>query len=174
MAKITKPDPSELSDYYKSYLHYIGEEDLLNMLEEQMRSTQKFLDAVNEKDSQIAYQAGKWQLKEVIAHLSDAERILAYRALRFARKDRTPLAGFEEDDYAKNSNAKNRNWESIIEEKMTIRKASIALFNSFDEEYFEYKGIANDSEYSVRSLLFFIIVHERHHLQVIKDRYLKD
>ncbi len=171
--KISLPKPDELNDYYKSYLKYISEDDLLSLLKSQIEETKVFLKSISDEKSVLAYEPGKWQIKEVVGHLSDTERILVYRALRFARKDETPLAGFDEDHFVEHANFKGRSWESIIEEKTVVRQATFHFFNSLDAAAFDFKGEAKGNIVSVRALLFFIIAHERHHLQVIKDRYLK-
>ncbi len=169
---ITKPQSSELTDYYKSYLKYIPETDLLQTMEELSGITAHFLSGISDDDSQTTYAPGKWQVKEVIGHLCDTERILVYRALRFARKDETPLTGFEENDYVKNANFKTRSWSSIREEKRILSEGTLHFFKSLDPQNFDLQGTANGNKVSVRSILFFIIAHERHHLQVIKERYL--
>ncbi|HNQ61554.1 MAG TPA: DinB family protein [Bacteroidia bacterium] len=171
--KIALPKVEDLNDYYKSYFKYIAEDDLMEALNNQIQITTDFLASVSDSESAFAYAPGKWQIKEIIGHLCDAERILSYRALRFARKDQTPLAGFEENDYVENSNAKHRSWSSLIDEKKIVSLSSLHFFKNLNAESFDYSGSANDNTVSVRANLFFIITHERHHLQVIKDRYLK-
>ncbi|TAH38813.1 MAG: DinB family protein [Bacteroidetes bacterium] len=171
--QIALPKPDELNDYYKGYLKYISEDDLLSVLKTQIEETSMFLRNISDENSGNAYEPGKWQIKEVVGHLSDTERILSYRALRFARKDETPLAGFDEDHFVENANFKSRSWESIVDEKKAVRQSSIHFFNSLHPGAFDFKGIAKGNVLSVRALLFFIIAHERHHLQVIKERYLK-
>ncbi len=170
---IAKPKISELSDYYKSYLQIVPENDLLTALEDQVHHTTEFLKGISDLNSIIAYERCKWQLKEVIGHLCDSERILTYRALRFSRKDETPLAGFEENDYIHNSNFKVRSWASIREEKKIISEASLIFFKTLDESAYDLTGLANGNNVSVRSLLFFVLAHERHHLRVVEERYLK-
>ncbi len=171
---IIKPHPSELNEYYRSYLPMVPENDMLSALEAISNQTAEFLKSISDETSMHAYQPGKWIIKEVVGHLSDAERILSYRALCFARKDNTPLPGFEENDYVINSNFKSRSWTSICQEKKVVSEATKVLFQSLDESAFDLTGTANGNKVSVRSLLFFILSHERHHLQVIKDRYLRN
>lgn len=171
--KISKPDISQLSDYYKSYLKYVPEEDLLEELANQKEQTSSFLRSMPESKHSFAYAPDKWQIKELVGHLCDTERILVYRALRFSRNDSTPLSGFEENDYVSNANFQERKWSSLCEEKLAIGNATLSFFSSLNPETFDLVGSANKTNVSVRALLFFIIAHERHHIQVIKDRYLK-
>jgi hypothetical protein len=169
---IIKPAIDTLSSYYQSYLKYVSEKDLLAALSNQKNSTQEFLKSIHMDKASFAYAAGKWMLKEVIGHLCDTERILTYRALRFSRNDQTALPGFDENTFAANSNYRNRDLPDIAKEYEAIRQSSVLLFSNMENEMFDRKGKANQSEATVRGLLFFIIAHERHHLKVIQEKYL--
>ncbi len=170
--KILKPSAEKLYSYYKTYLKYVPEEDILATLIAQKEITQKFLNTIPEEKASKAYAEGKWLLKEVAGHLCDTERILTYRALRFSRNDKTPLPGFEENEYTPNSNYSSRTLANIAGEFKAIRESSISLFTNLSEEMYERRGISNNADISVRDLLFFIVAHERHHLNVIRERYL--
>ena len=170
---IKKPSSAELSDYYKTYLKYISEDDLLSVLIDQKSDIENFFFAVPALKEEYKYAEGKWMLKEVAGHLCDTERILAYRALRIARSDKLPLQGFEENDYALNANYRERSLKNILEELLAVRQASVLLFQNMSEEMLDRKGTANNTEVSVRGLLFFIVAHARHHMGVIQERYLQ-
>jgi hypothetical protein len=172
MNAVHKPSLEELSPYYQSYLKYIPEEDILDALVKQAGITDLFLKSIGEDRASLAYAVGKWKLKEVAGHLNDTERILSYRALRISRNDKTPLPGFDENTYTPNSNYGSITLVNIAREKKVIRESTIALFTNMSMEMFDRKGITNNTEVSVRAILFFIVAHERHHLQVIKERYL--
>lgn len=120
----------------------------------------------------FAYAPGKWTLKEVFQHVIDTERILAYRALCFARKESQSLPGFDENSYAAVSKAAKRQWKDLSEEFGLVRKASICLFRSFDSEQMEAGGVANGSPLYVAGLGFILAGHCQHHLNIIKERYL--
>ncbi len=171
--KISKPSPSDLSAYYQSYLHYIPEDDLLQVLKEQKSVIEDFVSSIPPAKETFRYAEGKWMLKEVLGHLCDTERILSYRALRIARNDKTPMSGFDENHYTPNSNYKDRSLKNIAEELLAVRAATILLFENMNEEMFDHKGIANNSEVTGRAILFFTVAHARHHMGVIKERYLK-
>ena len=171
--KISKPSPSDLSGYYQSYLHYVPEDDLLQALKEQKTVIENFVSSISTAKESFRYAEGKWMLKEVLGHLCDTERILSYRALRIARNDKTPMSGFDENHYTPNSNYKDRTLKNISEEFLAVRTATILLFENMSEEMLDRKGIANDSDVTVRTILFFMVAHARHHLGVIKERYLK-
>ncbi|MBS1764062.1 MAG: DinB family protein [Bacteroidetes bacterium] len=170
--QVLPPLPENLSTYYRSYVRYMKEVDLLQALQNASDEIEFFLRSVPPEKENFIYAPGKWMLKEVIGHLCDTERILTYRALRFARNDKAPLQGFEENDYVANSNFKSRTLQSMGIEFLIIRESSIAFFNSLDETDFDRTGEANKSLVSVRDLLFFIITHQRHHFAIIKERYL--
>jgi uncharacterized damage-inducible protein DinB len=170
--RISKPTISDLSAYYQSYLHYVPEDDLLQVLKEQKTAIENFVRSVPSGKESFRYAEGKWMLKEVVGHLCDTERILSYRALTIARNDKTPMPGFDENHYTPNSNYKDRTLKNISEELLAVRTSTILLFENMNEEMLGRKGIANNSDVSVRGILMFIVAHARHHMGVIKERYL--
>jgi uncharacterized damage-inducible protein DinB len=132
----------------------------------------KFVQNIPMGKFEYAYSEGKWTIKEIIQHIIDTERILSYRALRFSRKDNTPLAGFNENDYVAFSNAKDRNLQDLLSELSSVRQATLALYKSFSQEQLKGIGTASDQEISVRALGFVIIGHQKHHQKVFQERYL--
>jgi hypothetical protein len=169
---VSKPSLSDLSEYYQSYLHYVPEDDLLQALKEQKKVFEDFFGNIPSAKESFRYAEGKWMLKEVVGHLCDTERIFCYRALRISRNDKTPLPGFEENEYTPSSNYKDRALKNILEELLAVRAATILLFENMSEEMFDRKGIANDSNVTVRGILFITVAHARHHMKVISERYL--
>jgi hypothetical protein len=172
MLIIHKPLPSELSEYYQTYLKYVSENNLLEALLNQKKDSEIFLSAIPENKEGYAYANDKWMLKEVVGHLCDTERILTYRALRISRNDQTPLPGFEENEYTLNSNYRIRSLANIADEFKAVGASTIKLFYNMSEEMFNRTGTANQTRVSVKAILFFIVAHERHHLNVIRERYL--
>jgi hypothetical protein len=166
------PRFDDLNTYYQSYWKYLQEKDLLQALEKQTTVTVQFLSDIPPDVADYSYGQGKWKVKEIVGHLSDTERILSYRALRFSRNDKTDLRGFDENSYMANSNFGKRDMNDILSEWKSVRAASSTFFNSLTEEMADRKGVANNVTVSARIILYFIIVHERHHLNVIKERYL--
>src|SRR5690606_27112498 len=118
------------------------------------------------------YAQDKWTIKEILLHLIDTERVFAYRAMCIARKDLTELPGFDQDAFVVHSHANERSVESLLSEYRNVRMATVSLFDSFDLRGLEQIGVANGSDLSVRAIVFIIIGHENHHLQIIKERYL--
>ena len=169
---VSPPVATELSSYYQSYLNYLPENNLLEALENQYLDSETFYQAITEEQAMIRYAENKWLVKEVVGHICDTERILVYRALRIARKDQTPIEGFDENFYTPNSFYSDRSFASIYEEWRTIRASTISFFSHLDFSTFDFQGTANRTPVSVKALLFFIIVHERHHQKVIREKYL--
>jgi uncharacterized damage-inducible protein DinB len=118
------------------------------------------------------YAEGKWTIKEIIQHLIDSERVFSYRALRISRNDKTPLPGFDENDYVANSNGKERSLQSLLTEMAVVRQSTLSLFNSFSHEQLTKIGNASNREVSVRAIGFIIIGHQKHHQKVFSERYL--
>ena len=170
---ISVPPAGELSEYYQSYLKYLNaEEDLLEQLKAQQHSTQQMLAGISPEMESYRYAPGKWMVKEVVGHFCDTERILCYRALTVARQDKTPLPGFDENTYTPASNYSRRSLANIAEELDTVRSSTITLFKNMDPEMLDFTGTANNTPVSVRALCFFIVAHQKHHLEVIRERYL--
>jgi len=133
--KISLPSRDSLSDYYKTYLKYISEDDLFKCLIEQRTDLEKFLATISIEKESFQYASGKWMLKEVAGHLCDTERILSYRALRTARNDKLPLQGFDENEYTLQSNYKVRSLKNITEEFLAVRQSTILLFQNITHHW---------------------------------------
>jgi hypothetical protein len=117
------------------------------------------------------YADGKWSVKEVLGHLVDSERVFAYRALRVARNDQTPLAGFEQDDYVRNGPFARLSLPELIEDLTAVRQSSLSLFGNLDEKVWSRRGTANNSVISVRALAYIVAGHELHHRHILKEKY---
>lgn len=169
--KITRPAKEEYPEYYDRYISKVTG-DPIDQLIDGERKLLKLISKLSKKQLNFRYAEGKWSIKEILVHLMDGERVFAYRALTFARKDITALPGFEENEWAPNSGASERKIKSIIDEYQAVRSATIEMFANFTEEMLNSSGTANEKPMSVRSILFMIPGHELHHMGVIKERYL--
>lgn len=158
---------------YKNYVKQIDESDVLQALRISGHRTQELVHTIKPERADFAYAPGKWTIRELLCHMIDAERIFAYRALRFSRNDKTPLEGFDENTYAPQANASGRSLKKIADEMGHLRTSTIDLFESFSEEMLVRKGSANKNEVSVVALGFIIAGHETHHCKVLAERYLK-
>jgi uncharacterized damage-inducible protein DinB len=173
MKRIEKPGAGEYAPYTIMYIGLMPDDGLvLRHLADNLKAATAFIRSLPEEKLAYRYAAGKWTIKEILVHLSDDERIYAYRALRFARNDKTELPGFEQDDYARYSGANDRGVEDILEEFATVRAATISLFNNLDSEALLRVGMADGKVMSVRAAAYHIAGHELRHLNIIRERYL--
>ncbi|MEJ6793215.1 MAG: DinB family protein [Lacinutrix sp.] len=170
--KVTDLEKGEFLPYFQTYIDRIGELILVDGLEDGLKNVISFFKSIPEDKLEYSYEANKWTVKEIISHLIDSERVFAYRAMRFARKDKTAVAGFDENDYAKESYANTRTLEDLLEEYTLVRQSTIALYNTFGADASRSVGVAGSGEVSVRALGFLIAGHEKHHCEIIKERYL--
>jgi DinB superfamily len=175
MKMIQKPAKDEYPPYSAIYMDLLEDDgNVLSHLKENFIYIKKFIYSLPEETLYYRYAAGKWTIKEILVHLIDDERIFAYRALRYARNDKTELPGFEQDDYAFYSGANERDLENIFEEYEAVRNSTIALFNGLPEDAFMRTGssIGNINNRTVRALAYHIAGHEQRHINIIKERYL--
>jgi uncharacterized damage-inducible protein DinB len=173
MRRIDKPAAGEYAPYTIIYIGLLPDDGLiLRHLKNNLAATRDFILSLPAEKLAHRYAEGKWTIKEILAHVVDDERIYAYRALRFARNDKTELPGFEQDEYARYSGANEREVRDILDELTTVRKATISLFNSFDERALLRSGVASGNPMSVRAIAYHIAGHELRHVNVIKERYL--
>lgn len=166
-----KPEPTEYSSYYSKYINLV-DDDVQTALAMQMESTFAFVNRIPLDKADYAYAEDKWTVKEVIGHMIDLERIMAYRALRFSRNDPKDLSGFNENYYVANSRFKERTLGDLAREFKSLREANLYLFKNLNGKELLRRGTANIAMVSVRALLFIIAGHELHHIQILKERYL--
>ena len=167
-----KPRISEYGAYFGRYITLVAGADIVAVLEDQLQATRTLLDSISEEKANHRYEAGKWSIKELVGHIADTERVFAYRALRFARNDKTELPGFDQDTFTANANFANLSLGAIIEEYEAVRRASILLFKNLDGGAWSRRGTANNYELTVRAIAFTIAGHELHHMDSLKKRYL--
>ncbi len=170
-AVAARPEPGEYAPYYETYISKVKGNDILGILEAQRLQMAQLFAARSERDGNFRYAPDKWSVKEVLGHMSDTERIFAYRAMRIARGDQTPLPGFEQNDYVRGGNFSERTLAGLAEEFGIVRAASIALFQSLPKEAWQRRGVADNKEITVRALAFIVAGHELHHRQVLEERY---
>jgi hypothetical protein len=169
---MSRPQPAEYDPYYQKYVSLVPEEDILLALKTQIDELSKLFESVPEEKGTYAYAEGKWTIKEVLSHLIDGERMFAYRVLRIARGDKTPIEGFEQDGYIENSHANRRPLTELIIELTLLREANLIFFTNLEPADWVRTGTANNVEISVRSLAWIMVGHVRHHLTILKEKYL--
>jgi len=171
MTTINRPDPSEYGAYYRKYVDLVPDGSIIEMLLEQIGPTLALAGLKGDK-TRHRYAPGKWSLREVVGHLVDSERIFAYRALRIGRGDATPLAGFDQETFVKMGGFDDRPFASLVDEFNLVRQSTVALYKSFPPEAIARTGIANQNPVSVRAIAWIIAGHERHHMNLVREKYL--
>lgn len=170
--KISRPETVEYDSYYERYVSLVADGDIISTLKNQISETLELLTAINAEKADFRYAEGKWSVKELVGHMIDTERIFAYRALRIARGDRTPIEGYEQDDYIKNAEFAKCNLADLAEEFALIRRANVLMFRNLSETAWHRRGTANEREVSVRALAYISAGHEIYHVNILKERYL--
>lgn len=170
-SSIARPAESEYAPYYRTYIAKVPEGDLVDVLAAQAEQTVALLNGLDDARGEFRYAPDKWTIKEVLGHVTDAERVFCYRALRFARGDATPLPGFEQNDWVPESGAASRRLADLVDEFRAVRQATIAFARSLTPETAARQGTANGVLVSVRALLYIAAGHERHHVGMLKERY---
>ncbi|HET9440813.1 MAG TPA: DinB family protein [Longimicrobiales bacterium] len=169
---LQRPQAGEFNPYYEKYIARVVDGDVIEVLAHNADETLGILRAIPENTASYAYAEGKWTIKEVIGHVCDAERIFAYRMLRIGRGDQTPLASFDEKQYAPAGQFGQRTLASLIEEFAAVRAATIALVAGLPSEAWLRTGVASEWPVSARALAYIIAGHELHHREVLLTRYL--
>jgi uncharacterized damage-inducible protein DinB len=171
MEKIYKP--TDYDSFFQSYLAFVPDDgNLLQHLKDIQTETEKLISGLSEEKLTYRYSKNKWTIKDILVHLADCERIFIYRAMRIARADKTDLPGFDEKLFASNANANNRKVDDIIKELSALRAATLVFIETLDEESLDRTGTANGYPMSTRLLVNHIYGHQRHHLNIIRGRYL--
>lgn len=167
-----RPQQGDYAIYFEKYIDLVPSGDFLEILSEQRRELVKLLSPLSEQQAEFRYAPGKWSIKEVLGHITDAERIFAYRLLRIARGDQTPLSSFEQDGYIKNGNFSVRSLSDLLEEFSAVRESTLCLVRSLDHDAWLRRGTASQKKVSVLALAFIIAGHERHHRILLEKHYL--
>ena len=168
-----RPSSGEYVSYFEKYVSLVSGDDAVSALETQRRDTMVLLSSLSDESGDIRYAPGKWSVKEVLGHVNDTERIMVYRALRIARGDKTPLPGFEQDDYVKHANFGEQSVCELLEEYIAVRRATLALFRPFSEIAWTSSGTASNFPITARALAFIVAGHELHHRRILQEKYFQ-
>lgn len=166
-----RPEPGEYGDFYQGYIDQVTTENVIQALIKQGQKTYALIQQLTDEEADSRYADGKWSVREVLGHIIDTERIMAYRALCISRGETTRLPGFDQDDYVENANFGERSLQSLSTEYDALRNANISLFNSLDENQIMRTGTASGVNTSVRALAYIIAGHEKHHLNILEEKY---
>lgn len=165
-------EPTIYKNYFEKYTALVPEKDILSALANQSNTLNDFFESVTEEKAEYAYAEGKWNLKEMLQHLIDTERIFAFRALSIARKETATLNGFDENSYAANSSANKRTWVELVNEMKIVRESTTLLFSSFTEDMLNTTGNFSAATANVNTIGSIIVGHFYHHINIANERYL--
>lgn len=168
----TAPGAGEYAEFYAGYVKRVPPGDVVATIRDQLAETLTLLSGVEPSRTTSGYAPGKWSIRDVVLHMADTERVMAYRALRIARGDTTPLASFDENAWTPMAGANARTMDSLLAELDATRHATVAMLEGLPAEAWARVGTASGKSVSVRALAWIIAGHERHHVAVIRERYL--
>ena len=168
---MTRPQPDEYAGFFARYVDAVPDGDIVSHLESQGTTTQQLLASIGEERAGFRYAPDKWSVKQVVGHMTDAERVFAYRLMAIARGEKQSLPGFEENDYVDNGNFDAHSLSELVEGFAATRRATLALVRSLDDEAWQRRGVANDNPISARAIAWVTAGHERHHLNILRERY---
>lgn len=166
------PATSEYAHYYANYVAHVPKQNVIDTLNAQMHELYTFINSIPGDKAFSSYEPGKWTIKQIVGHLIETERVFAYRALAFSRRDPNPLPPMDQDVYVRYSNYNSRTMHNLANEYLAVRMSTIHLFQNMTKEMLSLKGTASGVEFTVRSIPFIIAGHELHHMEVIKEKYL--
>jgi len=165
---ISRPDNTEYAEFYKNYIARVPNGPVVDFLAQQSKQFRQLLSSISDKDAGTPIGPGKWSVKQILGHVCDAERVMTYRALRFARADQKELHGFEQDDYAREAGSNSRTLADLLDEFESVRQATIAFFRSLPPGTDMRAGVANGNRVTVRALAYIAAGHAQHHHEQLK------
>lgn len=168
-----RPAKTDYAEYYQRYIDLIEGEDIINILSSLNKETSDVLNSFPQSKGNFAYAPGKWSVKEVVGHMMDTDRIFAYRALAIARGEKQPLPSFDQDEYVKNGKFNLRELSDLTYEYRLLRESNILLFKGFEQSVYSNRGVAAGNEVTVLALMWMIAGHQKHHLNILREKYLK-
>ncbi len=168
---IGRPQSSEAAPYYFTYINRVTGDDVIRVVSNQLEETLAFCAKISEEGSLYRYAAGKWSIRQVLNHVTDSERVFAFRALWFARGFETALPSYDQNIAASGAEADRIAWPAHVEEFRRVRLSSISLLENLPPEAWMRGGIASDSHFTVRSLAYIIAGHLAHHFTMLMERY---
>lgn len=166
-----RPDTSEYAPYFSRYIDLVPETDITGALESQIVQTTRSLRAIGEERGAFRYAPGKWTIKGVLGHIGDGERVFGYRAMCIARGEKTSLPNFDENTYAEQADFERWTVSSLIDHLEQLRRSNVLMLRNLADEAWDRKGLANNNPATPRSVAYIMLGHERHHLNVLRDKY---
>ena len=157
---------------YQKYIRWIDDSNIYSLLEKDFRDSSSFFEMIPENKFDYYYAPGKWSIKEVLQHLIDVERVFVYRALRFSRLDPTDLLGFDQELYIETVSLDNIAFKDILNEWKSLRASTILFYKNLNPKFLDRNGRADGHEFSVKSIAYVLVGHTRHHISILKEKYL--
>lgn len=167
-----RPIKNDYAPYYETYISKVKGDCIIQILSKMNQEIQTVCNSFAQHKGDYKYAEGKWTVKELIGHVMDTERVFAFRAFSIARGEKQHLPGFEQDNYVREGKFNQRQLSEIVYEFRLLRESYLLLFRSFDDEMLKRRGIANGCEVTVNALLFIIVGHSKHHIDILRERYL--
>ena len=167
-------EKDEYAYFYETYVSLVNEIDIISAMKEQAAELIKLFAPISDEQGLYSYAEGKWTIKELLGHLIDGERVFVYRAFRFARKDKTPLPGFDQNPYIANANYNSVPINSLLRQLLLLRESNVLFFESLPESAWDDTGIASKHEITVRALAYICVGHIRHHTNILTEKYLQN
>jgi DinB superfamily len=167
-----RPETSEYSKAMSRYIDYVPEEDVCAVLASQMEPTRLLIESIGEERSAFRYAPDKWSIKQVVGHFTDTERVFSYRAAAIARGEQQPLPGFDENAYVANAGFEHVALSDLLESYLAVRRATLLMLRQLPPEAWPRCGTASGNPVTVRAYAYAIVGHERHHLKILRERYL--
>ena len=167
-----RPDKTEYNEFYETYVSLVPEAEINSVFQKQLNQVSEIFQTISEEKSNFAYAEGKWTVKELVGHLIDGERMFGYRALRISRGDKTPIEGFEQNIYTENAPFNKYKFADLCREFELVRLSNISLFNHLKDNDWEKMGTASGNPVSVRAIIYIMTGHVRHHVNILRERYL--
>jgi uncharacterized damage-inducible protein DinB len=167
-----RPETTEYAEFYAGYVGLVPEDDIIKVLDAQNGELRSLFSQFPEEKGSFAYAEGKWTVKQLLSHIIDSERVFAYRFLRISRGDATPLPGFDQDVFVNGADAHARTLASLIDEFEHQRRSNVLMIAATDEEQLQRAGTASNAAVSARALAWIMAGHVRHHLNILKERYI--
>ena len=168
---MAKPQPGESAAFYHKYIALADGESVSEIVDKYAFDLQEFYNSIPDEKADFAYAENKWTIKEVLQHITDAERVFAYRMLRICRNDKTPLASFDENAFVENGFAGERSLSSLKQEFNSVRAATDIFLLALNEEQITRTGTASNNSISVNALAYIIYGHLLHHRNILNERY---
>lgn len=168
-----RPAKTDYAEYYQKYIDLIEGDDIISILSSLNKETSDVLNSFSQNKGNYTYAQGKWTVKEVVGHMMDTDRIFAYRALAIARGEKQPLPSFDQDEYVRNGKFNLRELSDLTYEYRLLRESNILLFKGFDQSVYSNRGVAAGNEVTVLALMWMIAGHQKHHLKILREKYLK-